>query len=115
MRSAPCEPCTRSSGSASRGSSARIEAAGLSGSVGPMRVAVVGATGAVGHEMLRILEERSFPLDELVLFSSGRSAGKRVRFRGDELTVQELRHDSLRGLDVALLSAGGSVSREVVP
>ena len=80
-----------------------------------MRVAVVGATGAVGRELLRILEERSFPCEELVLFSSGRSAGKRVRFGARELTVQELRPDSLRGFDVAFLSAGGAVSREVVP
>jgi aspartate-semialdehyde dehydrogenase len=80
-----------------------------------MRVAVVGATGAVGREMLRILEERSFPLDEVVLFSSSRSAGKRVRFGDEDLTVQELGSDSLRGFDVALLSAGGNVSRAVVP
>jgi aspartate-semialdehyde dehydrogenase len=80
-----------------------------------MRVAVVGATGAVGRELLRILEERSFPFDELVLFSSARSAGKRVRFGDEELTVQELTGESLRGFDVALLSAGGSISREVVP
>jgi len=78
-------------------------------------VAVVGATGAVGGEIVRVLEERGFPLDELVLFSSERSAGKRVPFRGAELTVEELRSDSLRGFDFALLSAGGSVSREVIP
>jgi aspartate-semialdehyde dehydrogenase len=80
-----------------------------------VRVAVVGATGAVGREMVRILEERSFPLDELVLFSSSRSEGKRVPFRGEELTVRALEPDSLRDLDVALSSAGSSVAREVVP
>src|SRR5438128_12335296 len=79
------------------------------------RVAVVGATGAVGREMVRILEERDFPLEELVLFSSSRSGGKHVPFRGPELTVRELTSDSLRGFDVTLLSAGGRVSREVVP
>jgi aspartate-semialdehyde dehydrogenase len=80
-----------------------------------MRVAVVGATGAVGREMLRILEERSFPIDELALLSSSRSEGKHVAFAGEELVVGALRSDSLRGFDLALFSAGSVVSREVAP
>ena len=78
-----------------------------------MRVAVVGVSGAVGQEFLKVLEQRNFPLDELVLFGSARSAGKRYNFRGDELTVKELKHnDDFRGIDIALTSAGGSVSKE---
>ncbi|MCA1844628.1 MAG: aspartate-semialdehyde dehydrogenase, partial [Actinobacteria bacterium] len=80
-----------------------------------MRVAVIGATGAVGREMVRILEERSFPLDELALFSTPRSAGKRVAFRGEELTVSVFDAQALSGFDVALLSAGSAASKEVVP
>ena len=80
-----------------------------------MRVAVVGATGAVGREMLRILDERSFPIDEVALFSSSRSEGKRVPFRGEERTVLALAPGSLHGFDLALLSAGSTVSREIVP
>jgi aspartate-semialdehyde dehydrogenase len=80
-----------------------------------MRVAVIGATGAVGREMVRILEERSFPVDELALLSTPRSAGKRVRFRDDDLTVQAYEDGALRGFDLALLSAGSAASREIVP
>ncbi len=78
-------------------------------------VAVVGATGAVGTEMLRILEERDFPVGELRPLASGRSAGKRVPFRGDEIPVQELTDDSFGGIDIALCSAGGSVSARFAP
>jgi len=78
-------------------------------------VAVVGATGAVGTEMLRILEERDFPLRELRLLASSRSAGKRLKFKDEELTIEELRKDSFKGIDIALFSAGGSVSKEFVP
>ncbi|HHT9135187.1 MAG TPA: aspartate-semialdehyde dehydrogenase [Candidatus Avalokitesvara rifleensis] len=78
-------------------------------------VAVVGATGAVGTEMLRILEERDFPLKELRLLASSRSAGKRLKFKDEELTIEELRKDSFKGIDIALFSAGGSVSKEFVP
>jgi len=79
-----------------------------------MRVAVVGATGAVGREMTRTLEERSFPLDELVPLASARSAGTRVLFRGREVAVGELSLDALLGVDLALWSAGATVSRELV-
>jgi aspartate-semialdehyde dehydrogenase len=80
-----------------------------------MRVAVIGATGAVGREMTRTLEERSFPVDELVPLSSARSAGRTVRFRDEDWTVRELSLDLLRGVDVALVSAGASVSRAFIP
>ena len=78
-----------------------------------MRVAVIGATGAVGREMTRTLEQRAFPVDELVPLASSRTAGTRIQFRGEELTVRELSHDALRGCDLALLSAGATVSRGI--
>jgi aspartate-semialdehyde dehydrogenase len=80
-----------------------------------MRVAVVGATGAVGREMIGILEERSFPLDELVPLASARSVGKALPFRGGEVRVQELTPSALASADLALVSAGASVSREFIP
>jgi aspartate-semialdehyde dehydrogenase len=80
-----------------------------------MRVAVVGATGAVGTRMLQVLSERSFPADEVRPLASARSAGKQVPFGDGELTVQELSDDSIQGLDLALFSAGGSVSSEWAP
>jgi aspartate-semialdehyde dehydrogenase len=80
-----------------------------------MRVAVVGATGAVGREMLRILEERAFPLDELVPFASVRSDGKKLDFRGDTVVVRGLGERWFDGVDLALTTAGGAVAREIVP
>jgi len=81
-----------------------------------MKVAVVGASGAVGREFLRVLEERNFPLDELFLFGSSRSAGSTYSFKGEEITVKELRHNNdFKGVDIALVSAGGSVSKEFAP
>lgn len=78
-----------------------------------MKIAIVGASGAVGQEFLKILEERDFPADELVLFGSARSAGKRYPFRGQELVVQELQHnDDFKDIDITLTSAGGSTSKE---
>ena len=78
-----------------------------------MRVAIVGASGAVGQEFLRVLEERSFPLDELVLFGSARSAGKEYDFRGKKLKVNELKHgDDFKDIDIALTSAGAGISKE---
>ncbi|MGM0621287.1 MAG: aspartate-semialdehyde dehydrogenase, partial [Bacteroidota bacterium] len=63
-----------------------------------MKVAIVGVSGAVGQEFLRVLDERNFPLDELVLFGSSRSAGKQYEFRGKKLTVKELKHnDDFKG------------------
>ncbi|MGQ3376934.1 aspartate-semialdehyde dehydrogenase [Priestia endophytica] len=80
-----------------------------------LQVAVVGATGAVGQQMIKTLEERNFPIETLTLLSSARSAGKKVTFKGEELTVQEATPDSFKGIDIALFSAGGSVSQELAP
>jgi aspartate-semialdehyde dehydrogenase len=78
-----------------------------------MKIAIVGASGAVGLEFLRVLEERKFPMDELVLFGSGRSAGRTYPFRGAAVAVKELQHnDDFRGVDIALVSAGAGVSKE---
>ncbi len=78
-----------------------------------MKLAIVGVSGAVGQEFLRILEHRDLPIEELVLFGSPRSAGSTYRFRGQELTVKLLQHnDDFKGIDFALTSAGASTSRE---
>ncbi len=79
------------------------------------RVAVVGATGAVGEEMMRVLDHRRFPVGELVPLASERSRGKKVSFRGEEVPVRVLDRDSFKGVDLALFSAGGSISREMAP
>jgi aspartate-semialdehyde dehydrogenase len=78
-------------------------------------VAIVGATGAVGVELMGCLEQRRFPLAELRLFASARSAGKTLEFRGEPLTVHELGEDSFRGVQLALFSAGGATSRRFAP
>jgi aspartate-semialdehyde dehydrogenase len=78
-------------------------------------VAIVGATGAVGVELLRCLEQRRFPLRELRVFASSRSAGRQLEFRGAPLTVRELGEDSFAGVDIALFSAGGATSRSFAP
>ncbi|MCH6579347.1 MAG: aspartate-semialdehyde dehydrogenase, partial [Nitrospinae bacterium] len=78
-------------------------------------IAVVGATGAVGRTMLSILAERKFPVGRLVPLASSRSAGTSVEFNGQKITVRELKEDSFEGLDIALFSAGGSVSRQFAP
>jgi aspartate-semialdehyde dehydrogenase len=75
-------------------------------------VAVVGATGAVGTDMLNVLEARGFPVGELTLLASARSAGKTLQFKGKEYTIKELKADSFTGVDIALFSAGGSRSKE---
>jgi aspartate-semialdehyde dehydrogenase len=80
-----------------------------------MKVAVVGATGAVGRTMLRILEERGFPADELVPLASERTAGSRLSFAGREHTVGVLTQEALDGVDIALSSCGSSVARTWVP
>ena len=79
------------------------------------RVAIVGATGAVGVEILSCLETRNFPLASLKLLASHRSAGKQVAFRGEMLTVEELTADSFGDVDIALFAAGGDISREFAP
>ena len=78
-----------------------------------MKVAIVGASGAVGQEFLRILAERDFPIDELLLFGSERSAGRTYSFKGKDITVQLLQHDdAFAGVDIAFVSAGAGTSRE---
>lgn len=79
------------------------------------RVAVVGATGAVGQQMIQTLENRDFPVSELLLLSSSRSAGTKVTYKGEEVTVQEAKPESFEGVDIALFSAGGSVSKALAP
>lgn len=78
-----------------------------------MNVAIVGASGAVGQEFMRVLAERDFPIDNLLLFGSSRSAGRKYTFRGKEYTVKELRHnDDFKGVDIAFTSAGAGTSKE---
>src|SRR5437667_2618764 len=78
-------------------------------------VAVVGATGAVGIEMIKTLEKRNFPVGKLTLLASARSVGKRLTFRGEEYTVGELTKNSFAGVDIAWFRAGGSISKEFAP
>ena len=78
-----------------------------------MKVAIVGASGAVGQEFLKVLEERNFPIDELLLFGSERSAGRTYTFKGKEIMVKLLQHnDDFKGVDIAFVSAGAGASRE---
>jgi aspartate-semialdehyde dehydrogenase len=79
------------------------------------QVAVVGATGAVGQRMISILEERNFSITRLIPLASARSVGKEIRFRGKSIKVEELKEDSFEGLDLALFSAGGSISKVFAP
>jgi len=79
------------------------------------RVAVVGATGAVGQEMIKTLEQRNFPVSEIKLLASARSAGKKLKFKGEEVTVEELKPESFEGIDIALFSAGGDRSKQFAP
>ena len=81
----------------------------------PKHLAIVGATGAVGIEMLRVLERRNFPVASLRLLASSRSAGKSLEFRGEEITVEPLAENSFDGIDIALFSAGGGISKEFAP
>lgn len=82
-----------------------------------MNIAIVGASGAVGQEFLRVLAEQNFPIDELRLFGSKRSAGRVYTFRGKEYTVKELtaNPDDFKGIDIAFTSAGAGISREFAP
>jgi aspartate-semialdehyde dehydrogenase len=80
-----------------------------------MKIAIVGVSGAVGQEFLKVLEERNFPAGELVLFGSARSAGKNYSFKDESITVKELKHnDDFKGIDIALVSAGAGTSKEYV-
>ncbi len=81
----------------------------------PVNVAIAGATGAVGIEMIKTLEMRSFPVDRLSLLASARSTGKKLKFKGQDVPVTELTKDSFNGIDIALFSAGGGISKEFAP
>ena len=78
-------------------------------------IAIAGATGAVGQEMMDILDERNFPVKELRLLASERSAGKELEYKNDKITIQKLDENSFDGIDIALFSAGGSRSKEFAP
>ncbi|WP_096269837.1 aspartate-semialdehyde dehydrogenase [Paucisalibacillus globulus] len=78
-------------------------------------IAVVGATGAVGQKIIKILEEKNFPIQQLKLLSSKRSAGTTVNFKGSEIIVEEATNDSFNDIDIALFSAGGAVSKQLAP
>jgi aspartate-semialdehyde dehydrogenase len=82
---------------------------------GNPQVAIVGASGAVGVEMIHTLERRSFPVEQLRLLASSRSAGKELSFKGKRLVVEELTQDSFKGVDIALFSAGGGISKTYAP
>ena len=81
----------------------------------PLHVAIVGATGAVGLELIDVLIRRAFPISRLTLLASARSAGKMIDFQGEKMPVQELREDSFAGVDVALFSAGSSIAKQFAP
>lgn len=83
--------------------------------MGAKRVAVLGATGLVGREMLYTLEQRKFPVSELIPLASPRSAGKKVVFNGEEIEVRAVNEDSFKGVDIALFSAGGKTSKQWAP
>lgn len=80
-----------------------------------LHVAIVGATGAVGIEMIKTLEKRQFPVGKLTLLASARSVGKTLPFRGEEIAITELKEDSFAGVNIALFSAGGSISKKFGP
>ena len=80
-----------------------------------MRVAILGATGAVGVEILTLLEERDFPISQLKLLASPRSAGTQLSFRGQKIEVEAISEGAFNDIDLVLASAGGSVSKEWLP
>lgn len=80
-----------------------------------LNIAVVGATGAVGNQMIRCLEERRFPVKSIKLLASSRSKGRKIRFKGDDIEVQELTEKVFKGFDIALFSAGGGTSKKFAP
>lgn len=80
-----------------------------------LHIAVVGATGAVGQQMISTLEQRDLPIKKIIFLSSARSAGIKLSFKGEEIEVQEAKPESFEGVDIALFSAGGSVSKELAP
>ena len=78
-------------------------------------VAVLGATGAVGQEMIHVLEERNFPVGKLVPLASKRSAGRTVRFRGEDVTIQEARDEAFAGVDIVLGAAENDIAKQFAP
>ena len=80
-----------------------------------VNVAIAGATGAVGNQMIRCLEEADFPARSVKLLASSRSVGKTLRYKGDMIAVEELTEDSFKGMDIALFSAGGGTSEKYAP
>ncbi len=80
-----------------------------------LNIAVAGATGAVGNQMIRCLEEMDFPINSVVFLASSRSVGRQLRFKGDLIDVKELKEDSFKGFDIALFSAGGGTSEKFAP
>src|SRR5262245_37956225 len=80
-----------------------------------LHVAIVGATGAVGIELIKLLEKRKFPVGKLTLLASARSAGKTLKFTGQDVHVQALGPESFKDVNIALFSAGGSISKEFAP
>ena len=80
-----------------------------------LNIAIAGVTGAVGQEFLRVLEQRHFPFANLKLLASARSAGKKIEFKGKTYTVEELTAASFKSVDIALFSAGGSISKQFAP
>jgi aspartate-semialdehyde dehydrogenase len=80
-----------------------------------MNIAVAGATGAVGNQMIRCLEEMDFPMNSVAFLASSRSVGRQLRFKGDLIDVKELKEDSFKGFDIALFSAGGGTSEKFAP
>ena len=78
-------------------------------------IAIVGATGAVGEEMLACLDQRNFPISELTLLASARSAGKKITFQGKEIIIKELTHEAFEGVEIALFAAGGGISETFAP
>ena len=78
-------------------------------------LAIVGASGLVGRKMLTVLHERQLPIKELSLFASARSAGQKLIYNAQEITIQELTEDSFKGIDIALFSAGGETSKKFAP
>ncbi|MCX6977302.1 MAG: aspartate-semialdehyde dehydrogenase, partial [Verrucomicrobia bacterium] len=80
-----------------------------------LNVAIVGASGAVGLEMIRTLEKRQFPVKNLSLLASAKSAGRSLPFRGQPIVIEELRENSFAGIDLALFSAGASISKHFAP
>jgi aspartate-semialdehyde dehydrogenase len=80
-----------------------------------VKLTVAGATGAVGNQMIRCLEEADFPVQSIKLLASARSAGRKLRFKGDLIAVEELKENSFKGQDIALFSAGGGTSERFAP